>query len=317
MRPKVEIIILNWNGKDYLNQCLEMLYRKTSYSNFNVTVVDNGSSDGSKGMLRERFSQVDLVTNERNLGFSIGANMGIKEVSDSEYYLLLNNDTKPKDNWLSEMVKVAEENEAGIVGSKLLYPDGTVQHAGGKFGKNGPMQIGVGKHPDQFTKDREVKFVVGAAFLINSEVKESIGYLDELFSPAMREETDYCDRAKKAGFQIYLAADSVLIHYEGKTQEKNPSKFSYFIGRKNTLKYNFMNSSGINIFKALWIEIKYLGASIIGYDYNPMRELLKAYKEFLMDLPALVHKRYNRTEFVPSYYCEGMKDYSMRYESKQ
>lgn len=312
--PSVCLVVINLDGKDYLNSCLQSIEQNTAYENYSVTVVDNGSEDGSPEMVRETFPSVKLIENNRNLGFSIANNLGIIKSEEHDYYMLLNNDIEVHSGWLSAIVKVAEENDdAGIVGPRLVYPDGTLQHAGITSSPLGTEKIGNEEDPNEYTETREVEFMNGAAFFIDSEVINNIGYLDEMFSPILYEETDYCERAKAAGYAIYVAGDATATHYHGKTREKKPSAFQYFTGRKNHIKYVLLNKSGLRLLEQLWPEIKHLGAAATGYKFNPLLPLLKGYHEVLKDLPAILKKRYNRTKHIPSYYHEGTKDYSRRY----
>ncbi|MFB6199958.1 MAG: glycosyltransferase family 2 protein [Candidatus Nanohaloarchaea archaeon] len=305
------IIILNWNGKEYTKDCIQSIKDNTSYENFDVVVVDNGSNDGSSKMIKEKFPEVKLIEKSRNLGFSIANNIGMYDNPGYSFYLLLNNDTKVKEDWLSEMIETVKEHEsAGIVGAKLLYPDNTIQHAGGKLKGGKSVHIGEGENPDKFDSDTKREYVTGAAFLIDSEVKKEIGYLDEVFTPASYEETDYCKRAKEAGYEIFFSSDSEIIHYEGKTRENTKNEQKYLIQRKNALVYLILNGGLTDLVRKLFVEMKHLTASIIGYKYNPRKALFTAHLGILKDLPALVYKRFNRDEHVPSYYCEGSKDYS-------
>ncbi|MFB6241277.1 MAG: glycosyltransferase family 2 protein [Candidatus Nanosalina sp.] len=311
-KPSVSLVVLNWNGKELLNDFLKSIHEKTEYPNYEVRVVDNGSEDGSQDMVEENYPEVELVENEKNLGFSIGNNIGIMNSGDSDYYLLLNNDMEARQGWLGDMVSTAEERNAGITGAKLFYPDGKIQHAGGKVSFSGPNHIGLNQE-DEYYEDREVEYVTGAAMMIRRDVVEDIGYLDEILSPASNEDTDYCFRASEAGYSIVFSSDAELTHYEGKTREQESSGFDYFMERKNEIKFSLMNLHGKRLLKSFVNETKHFGAAVLGYRQNYFFPLMKAYREVLLDLPELLRKRYNREEYIPSYYCEDIRDYSKRY----
>lgn len=313
-KSTVCIIILNQNEKNLLKNSLRNVFSNTRYENFDVVVVDNGSTDGSVDLVQTSFPQASVISNEQNLGFSIGNNIGIYASGDYDYYLLLNNDTEVHENWLTEMLQTAQRHEkVGLIGAKLLYPDDTVQHAGGVFDSSGDRHIGRGENPEKFSSDREVDYITGAAFLIKKDLVEQIGFLDEILSPIYYEDIDYCRRAAKAGFKIYLSASAVVVHHESKTTSKNNIEQNYFIKRKNCIKYLILNETGRTFLFNLLREVKYPLAAMMNYKNNSLRILLKAYKEVLIDLPKLMHKRYDRSEYVPSYYCIGSKDYSLRY----
>ena len=309
---EVLIIVLNWNGEEYLDDCLESLISETHYEDYQVLVVDNNSEDNSVEIV-DGFPEVDLIENESNLGFSIGNNIGIYENQGYEYYLLLNNDTKVKEGWLERLVETFEEKEdAGICGPKLKHPDGTIQSAGINLPEMNSMRS---DSEDREMETEEVDGVLGAAFMIKDEVFEEIGYLDEIFSPAQHEESDYCSRARKAGYKVYLEPDSEILHYQGKAKENVKSDFMEFLELKNLWKYQIMNGSLRSLLYDTFIYTRLAIASFLGVkpDY-PWRVYPKALKETLKDLPVLVKKRSSRTEFVPSYYCEDIRDYSKRYE---
>jgi GT2 family glycosyltransferase len=307
----VLIIVLNWNGEEYLEECLGSLMSETLHEDYQVLVVDNNSEDDSVEIVDD-FPEVDLIENERNLGFSIGNNIGLYKNPGYDYYLLLNNDTEVKEGWLEKLLETFEEKEdAGICGPKLKHHDGTIQSAGINLPELESMRS---DEEDREMETEEVDGVLGAAFMIKDEVIEEIGYLDEFFSPAQHEESDYCSRARKAGYKVYLEPDSEVLHYQGKAKESAKSDFMEFLELKNLWKFQIMNGSMKSFFHDSFIYTRLTFASILRVkpDY-PWEVYPKALKETLKDLPVLVKKRFSRTEFVPSYYCEDIRDYSKRY----
>ncbi|MFB6200108.1 MAG: glycosyltransferase family 2 protein [Candidatus Nanohaloarchaea archaeon] len=305
----VAIVIVTWNSGEYIKDCLDSLFSNTSHKiDFEVVIVDNNSQDKTLQVLNNYERDIEIIKNGRNLGFSIANNQGLYS-KEAENYVILNPDTEAKEGWLKELLKESKKDDVGIVGGKLLYSDGEIQHAGARVGKKGPEHI----KQNWTNEPREVEYVTGACALISREVIEEIGYLDEMFSPAYFEETDLCFRARYSGFRIIYNPDCNVIHYEGKSTDNKPSSFVYFINRKNHLKFTALNLSGKDLFYNLVWDAKHLVASIIGYKYNPISQLVEAYREFLMDFPNILAKRYNREEFVPSYYCEDVRDYGSRY----
>jgi GT2 family glycosyltransferase len=244
--PKVSIVIVNWNRKKLLEACLNSIEKITEYSNFSIIVVDNGSSDGSTNLVESRFPSVSLLSLEQNRGFAIGNNIGIAKAlkNDADYVLLLNNDTLViQGDWLRKMVETAEETkELGVVGCKLIYSNGQVQHVGSRLTIEGLDWINpqiIDEYPEVF----EVDVILGACFLIKRKVIDIIGYLDEGFSPFQQEESDFCFRAKKAGFKVCTTLGVKVIHLHGATMQTIESDYFDFIHRKNQIRLMLLNFS--------------------------------------------------------------------------
>ena len=218
----VSIIILNWNGYPLLQTCLPLLFNQT-YDNYEVTIVDNGSTDESVAFVTEQFPQVRLIQNKENLGFSRGINVGLREVN-TDVVVLLNNDVLVQPDWLTELIRpLMQADNIGIVGSKLLFPDGTVQHLGAEL--TYPLAQSHHHHYKQIHNDEssallEVPYVTGAAMAIHHSVLTQIGLLDEMFHPFYYEEVDYCYRAKAAGFRIVVSTQAVAVHNESTSMNK-------------------------------------------------------------------------------------------------
>jgi GT2 family glycosyltransferase len=234
---KTSVIVLSWNGMDYLEGCLNAVLSQ-NYPDFEVIVVDNASTDGSADFVAERYPQVRLIRNERNLGFSAGNNVGLRAAT-GDVLVLLNQDTVVQTEWLSSLVKAISVNQTvGVAGSKALYPDGTIQHAGGYVNERGE-----GKHygyqqedVGQFDQLRDVDYVTGAALAITRQALESVGELDEGFTPAYYEDVDWCYRARRAGFRVVYAPRAVLVHKEA-SEIADASRESMYIFHRNRLRF--------------------------------------------------------------------------------
>lgn len=219
----VSIIILNLNGKEFTKNCLEAIKKNTSYKNYNVIIVDNNSNDGSREMIKSNFKWVDLLENNSNRGFSGGNNDGINYAIkryNPDYVYLLNNDTLVEKNWLSEAVKTIQKNSAtGIVGSKQLNFDKKPVISSGWVNSWGVKYY-------WGNEEKEVSWVSGAGFLVAKKVIEKVGILDEIYSPAYYEETDFEKRATKQGFKIIHCPKSIFLHKGGATSKKEVRNFS-------------------------------------------------------------------------------------------
>jgi GT2 family glycosyltransferase len=223
-RPKASVIVLTWNGVGYVEKCLTAVFSQ-DYPALEVIVVDNGSTDGTADLVAERFPQVRLIRNGRNLGFATGNNMGLQAAS-GDLLVLLNQDTEAQAGFLQALAGTFDDPGVGVVGCKLLYPDGTIQHAGGYL--YGPRaETGhVGRHaPDdgRFDQVADADFVTAAALSINRACLERVGFLDEGFEPAYYEDVDWCYRARTAGFRVVYQPGAVVIHHESTAT----TEFSY------------------------------------------------------------------------------------------
>lgn len=234
----VAVMILNWNGRFLLQTCLSPLVEQT-YTNYQVVVVDNGSTDDSVPFVREQFPQVQLLQNGANLGFSRGTNAGLRQIS-ADVVVLLNNDVRVQPNWLMELIRPFHQDpQIGIVGCKLLYPDGTIQHLGAEL--TYPLAHShhfYYKEPDltQVEVLQDVPYVTGASLAVRREVLDTIGLLDEAFHPFYYEEVDFCTRARNAGFRVVVTPRAVAIHDESATM-RNVSGLKLQTLHRNRLYY--------------------------------------------------------------------------------
>lgn len=211
---KASVIIPVWNGREYLPACLDALLAQ-DYPDFEVIVVDNASVDGSADLVAERYPQVRLIRNAQNLGFAGGCNIGLK-TAHGDIFILLNEDTVVQPGWLQALVKALQRPEVGVVGCKILYPDGkTIQHAGGWI----EWPLGLAHHYGQGEEDngqwdepRQVEYVTGAAMAFRRDVLERVGPLDEEFWPAYFEDVDFCFRVREAGFEVWYMPEAVVLH---------------------------------------------------------------------------------------------------------
>ncbi len=225
-KPKVEIVILNWNGWEDTIECLESL-KNNDYTEYTVVVVDNASSGNDVQILRERFGdEITIIENDRNYGFPEGCNIGLRHAlqGDSDYILLLNNDTTVDPQFLVELVKIAEQDpEVGIVGSKILYyhAPNRIQAAGGRIiwligyiGQYG-KQEDHGQYDGVFERD----YVFGTSLLLSRALIEKVGLMDPFYFFGV-EEYDYCTRARRAGFKVVYTSASRVWHKVGASRAK-------------------------------------------------------------------------------------------------
>jgi len=245
---KVTIIIPNWNGRGFLPDCLESL-SKIDWLNYEVVVVDNGSTDGSIAFIRQNHPDTILIENQKNLGFAAACNQGIKWAFEhsADFILLLNNDTVVGPDFLTRMMGVFRELRIGIVGAKIYYYNqpNKIWFAGGKFvwwrasGKNFYWQK---MDRPELTGIRLCDFVTGCAMLIKKEIFGDIGYFYEPYFLNV-EDLDFCWRAKKAGWKIVVNLDAKIWHKVGASHFGEFSFINNYYGVRNRLYFAFKRSS--------------------------------------------------------------------------
>lgn len=237
--PKVSIIILNWNGLEDTIECLESL-KKITYPNYEVIVVDNGSEGNDAQVLREKFGDyIHLIQNNKNYGFCEGNNIAIRYVlsnSSPDYILLLNNDTVVDQEFLTELVRVAEGHLAiGIAGPKVYFysEPKKLQFTRAKIelGKGRVVRIGAGEiDSGQYETIEETDYCPGSCFIIKREVIQRIGMLDVNYF-AYWEETDYCQRAKGEGFRLVYCPQAKVWHKVSSSSKKIGGFYEYYMTR--------------------------------------------------------------------------------------
>lgn len=236
MEKKVALIVLTCNQKKMLEETLKSIIAKINYKNYKIFLVDNGSKDRHDLMVKKKFPKVDVTRNKKNLGFSKANNIGIKKALKGykpEYFLLLNDDMEVSDkNFLKKMLKIAEnEKKTGVLGCQQVYPDGTMQDVGGYFRNWNLTKILDFKEGDVLNVDQ----FMGSCMLIKKEVINKIGGLDEIFTPFLLEDSDYCLRAKKEGYNIKIVTGAKIIHKKSKTVNSFTNTQHMFVRFKNDI----------------------------------------------------------------------------------
>jgi len=245
--PLVSIIIPNRNSPDLLRQVLEGVFRGTDYPNFEVIVIDNGSTDPDTMSLYADYAadpRFSLDLEARPFNFSYAVNQGMAKAR-GDYFLLLNNDIEILEpDWLKEMVSCFAFADTGIVGAKLLYPDRTTQHLGVIAGYGtlaghwylgqkadfyGPM--------NRFAVRQSLEIVTGACFLIARPCRDKVGPFDEEAFTIAYNDVDFCLRARKAGFRIVFTPFATLIHHESASRgsDETPENRARFDREKAAL----------------------------------------------------------------------------------
>lgn len=270
---KVSIIIPVFNKVEYTEKCLSALAENTSEELYEVIIVDNSSTDGTKDFLKYLNGYVKVISNTNNVGFAKSCNQGAK-IADGKYLLFLNNDTVPQKDWLGSMVETAErEPKVGIVGSKLLYPNGRIQHAGIVFyGRTGAIfHIYKGFESDhpRVNYARDYNAVTGACLLILKELFWNLGGFYEGFI-AGYEDVDLCLRTKEKGYRVIYQPKSQLIHFEEVTRKGFPSRGiedGQLLSKRNSLPDDVEEKAREDGYAIRYLEggqIEYLSLKALG-----------------------------------------------------
>ena len=216
-KPDVSIVIPVHNKFDVTYNCLAALLFAETRADFEVIVVDDGSSDTTT-RLNDVAPGVVYVRNKAAVGFVGACNAGA-DVARGRYIVFLNNDTEPTAHWLDELLFVFENFDGvGLAGSKLIYPDGTLQEAGGIVWETGdPANYGRSGNPwdPRYSYTRICDYLSGAAIMIPADLWRQLGGFSQEFAPAYFEDTDLAFKVRNAGRKVVFAPRSVVIHYEG------------------------------------------------------------------------------------------------------
>jgi len=214
-RVKVSIVIPVYNQSLHTFKCLQSLLEHTKIP-YEVIVVDNASSVDTSQMLAA-MEGIQVIRNQDNKGFVVACNQGA-EAGEGNYYLFLNNDTEVTRGWLEAMLKPFEDERVGIVGAKLIYPDGRLQEAGNIIWEDGTgWNYGRGDDPDlpQYSYMKEVDYCSAACLLIRKNLWLKLGGFDHRYAPAYYEDTDLCFAARQQGYKVIYQPEARVVHYEG------------------------------------------------------------------------------------------------------
>ncbi len=225
--PDVSIIIPVHNNFLYTYNCLKSLNNMKTKIKYEIIVIDDASTDETKRNLKE-IKGIKYVRFNENKGFIKACNYGGK-IAKGNYIVFLNNDTVVTDNWLNELISLFNDKnfqDVGIVGSKLIFPDGKLQEAGSIiWNDGGGWNFGKFDDPEkpEYNYIREVDYCSGASIAISKKLFDEIGGFDERYVPAYYEDTDLAMEVRKRGYKVLYNPFSILFHYEGASCGKDTS----------------------------------------------------------------------------------------------
>jgi len=261
---KVAIVILNWNGKDFLRRFLPSVLEHSRMDGARVIVADNGSTDGSVEVLRKDFPEADVIALDRNYGFAEGYNRALERI-EAEYFLLLNSDAEVTPGWLKPLLMTMESDPliaACMPKIKALQQPDFFEYAGAaggfidKYGYpfcQGRIFDSVEMDYGQYDKETEVFWTSGAGMMIRGSLFSLLGGFDPDFFAHM-EEIDLCWRLKNRGYKLMLSPGSTIYHLGwGTLPQGNPRKT--FLNFRNNLVLLYKNLPGKNIRIILFMRL--------------------------------------------------------------
>ena len=273
--PSVAIVILNWNGRHFLEQFLPSVIAST-YINKRVIVADNASSDDSIFFLQQHYPQVEIIENPANEGFAKGYNTALQQI-ENDYYILLNSDVEVTAGWIEPIINLMEVNaRIGACQPKILMQankklfeyagacGGWIDNFGYPFAR-GRVFNNLEEDKGQYNEAQQCFWASGAALFVRADLYHILGGLDEYFF-AHQEEIDFCWRLQLAGYQVFVQPASVVYHVGGGTLPMGSSKKDFLNFRNNLI----MLAKNLPLATALWKIPFRIGLDVIA-----------AYKELL------------------------------------
>lgn len=256
------VVVINWNGRRYLDACLEALLAQELAGGFDVILADNASTDGSADMVRKRYPSVRVLDTGGNLGFAAGNNAGIRAAT-GRHVVLLNNDTRVRPGWLAALVAAAEGGaRRGAITSKLVFLDrpGVIQNAGSMLlsdGSGADRGSGEADH-GQYDSGVEVFAMCGAAVLLARPMLDDVGLFDETFF-VYYEDTDLSWRMRLRGWSVWYEPAAVVEHVHAGTNVEWSPHFTFHVDR-NRLFMILKNA-----------PMRFVAAAFAGFAYRAVR----------------------------------------------
>jgi GT2 family glycosyltransferase len=319
--PKISIVVLNWNGKDDTMECLESV-RQMDYPNFNVIVVDNGSSDDSVKAIQERYPEVIVLETEKNLGFAGGNNVGISYAlrNGAEYILLLNNDTVVDSQLLKNLIQAESiVQQEGIFSPKIYYYSNPqkIWYAGARWVNkvSGFDHIGQGciDNGQDFSSIAETDYACGCALFINVDLLKRIGLFDEKFFLTF-EETDLCYRARRMGVKTYFVPEAKVWHkVSASLGGEGSALFNYFLMRNRLLwaEKNLPFGKRLVLYRLVFYELsKYILPPRFRLNRSGNNSLFKGIYRSVADYKNSCIKKYKNP--IRKARMWGVRDYFLR-----
>lgn len=290
LKPYISVIIVNYNGEQYLKDCLDSFYSQTR-KDYEIILIDNCSTDRSIEIITRDYPDITLIRNKANLGFAAGTNQGIKVVQ-GEYILTLNNDTRIERSFLEEMVSPMDDDpQVGICASKMLLPDGRINSTGLCISRSGAAwNRGMFERDSgQYAQQEEVFGASAGAALYRKTMLDEIGLFDEDFFMYM-EDVDLSFRARLAGWKCLYVPTAVVYHHHGGTAGYG-SDIAVYYGNRNIVLMVVKNYPiGFLITSLPWIIGRTIGVIWYYAIHRRTKMIIRSKIDAISGLPALFVK---------------------------
>ena len=301
---KIAIVILNWNGREFLERFLPGVVRHSSSPGMKIIVADNGSSDDSLEFIRNKFKKVEIIELDKNYGFAGGYNKALEKIN-SEYYILLNSDVAVSENWIEPIIKKMDDDPvvAAAMPKIISYHDRSkfeyAGAAGGFIDKwgypfcRGRILNNIEPDNNQYNDSIEIFWASGACLFIKSKIFHDAGGFDDDFFAHM-EEIDLCWRIKNLGYKIYCYPCSQVYHIGGGTlPNETPSKL--FLNFRNSLWVLLKNLPAKKLYQILFIRKILDGLAAMKFyltlDWRKGNAVFKAHLSYYKHFRKMKQKR--------------------------
>lgn len=332
----VDVITLNYNGKQYLEKLFDSL-KKQTYKKIKVTMVDNGSSDDSVQYTKKNYPWVNLITSKKNLFFSRGNNLAVSK-TNGEYIFFLNNDTVVKEDAVEEMVKTFKRQGkfrvAAVSAKMLFYKDPKIIDSVGTVivGNGSPFNRGIGQIDiGQYNKEEEIfGACFGAAMVRRTVFENTVGKLDNSYFGYF-EDVDWCLRARNFGYKILSSPKAVVYHDHSGSSKKNAYDWKYYLIQRNfirTIIKNFQTERAVRKtlwriislahhgfknrdMKRKWIVVKILANTFFYLPFFLAKRIPVQMKRCVSDQESIKFSEYEKpmfspAEYIPEYSLENL-----------
>lgn len=301
---KIAVVILNWNGKDYLEKFIPLLIKYSKSEHVEIYIADNGSTDDSISFLQSSFPEIKIILLDKNYGFAGGYNKALAQI-DAEYYIILNSDVEVSENWIFPIINKMDADHSVAVAMpkiKAFHDKNYFEYAGAaggfidKFGYpfcRGRILDKIEKDTGQYNNESEIFWASGACLFIRSETfHEHKGFDEDFF--AHMEEIDLCWRIKNTGQKIMYYPNSEVYHVGGGALP-NDSPKKLYLNYRNSLLMLFKNLSRSKLILILLVRMVLDGMSasvyIVKLEFSNFFAVFKAHLSFYKLLPRFISKR--------------------------
>jgi GT2 family glycosyltransferase len=302
--PTLGIVILNWNGEEFLKVYLPKLLSYTQIYGVSIIVADNASTDSSLKLLNDEFPEVQILSLEKNYGFAGGYNKALAQI-DTDYYILLNSDVEVTENWINPMIQYLEDNcDVAACQPKILsiHEPSKFEHAGACGGFidvlgypfcRGRIFHEIEYDNGQYDSNIDVFWASGACLMIRSKVFWELGGFDDDFFAHM-EEIDLCWRVQGMNYRVVCVAESTVYHVGGGTLQTD-SPYKTYLNYRNNLAMLYKNLPDHKLNSVLFIRRIFDMLSILLLvlkgKWSNASSIIKARKDFAQQLDLLKIKR--------------------------